>query len=113
MSKTANQSRAPGRLSNVWHLPGPPTSVAFFVTSLLDAFWWTSVVTSKDRDGRGHIQLCDVHLQGGEKQGKVTKLSKNEVLMLNIGSMCTGARIIAVSPLAPTRKLHLAGWSPG
>lgn len=35
-------------------------------------------------------------LQGGEKQGKVTKLSKNEVLMLNIGSMCTGARVIAV-----------------
>ena len=27
-----------------------------------------------------------------------TKLSKNEVLMLNIGSMCTGARVIAVSP---------------
>ena len=25
------------------------------------------------------------------------KLSKNEVLMLNIGSMCTGARVIAVS----------------
>lgn len=35
-------------------------------------------------------------MQGGEKQGKVTKLSKNEVLMLNIGSMCTGARVIAV-----------------
>ena len=33
-----------------------------------------------------------------EKQGKVTKLSKNEVLMLNIGSMCTGARVIAVRP---------------
>jgi len=26
----------------------------------------------------------------------VTKLSKNEVLMLNIGSMCTGARVLAV-----------------
>ena len=35
-------------------------------------------------------------LQGEEKQGKVSKLSKNEVLMLNIGSMCTGARVIAV-----------------
>ena len=35
-------------------------------------------------------------MQGGEKQGKVQKLSKNEVLMLNIGSMCTGARVIAV-----------------
>lgn len=37
-------------------------------------------------------------MQGGEKQGKVQKLSKGEVLMLNIGSMCTGARVIAVSP---------------
>ena len=27
---------------------------------------------------------------------QVTKLSKGEVLMLNIGSMCTGARVIAV-----------------
>lgn len=35
-------------------------------------------------------------VQGGEKQGKVQKLSKGEVLMLNIGSMCTGARVIAV-----------------
>ena len=36
--------------------------------------------------------------QGGEKQGKVSKLSKSEVLMLNIGSMCTGARVLAVRP---------------
>ncbi len=35
--------------------------------------------------------------QGGEKQGKVSKLVKNEVLMLNIGSMCTGACVVAVS----------------
>ena len=35
-------------------------------------------------------------VQGGEKQSKVTKLSKGEVLMLNIGSMCTGARVLAV-----------------
>ena len=34
--------------------------------------------------------------QSGEKQGKVTKLSKSEVLMLNIGSMCTGAKVLAV-----------------
>ena len=38
-------------------------------------------------------------MQGGEKQGKVQKLSKGEVLMLNIGSMCTGARVIAVRSL--------------
>ena len=31
-----------------------------------------------------------------KKQGKVAKLSKAEVLMLNIGSMCTGARVVAV-----------------
>ena len=42
---------------------------------------------------RHHILLA----QGGEKQGKVSKLVKNEVLMLNIGSMCTGARVIAVN----------------
>jgi len=41
-------------------------------------------------------RLLGVRTTGGEKQGKVTKLSKNEVLMLNIGSMCTGARVIAV-----------------
>ena len=35
-------------------------------------------------------------MQSGEKQGKVTKLSKSEVLMLNIGSMCTGAKVLAV-----------------
>ena len=27
---------------------------------------------------------------------QVSKLAKNEVLMLNIGSMCTGARVLAV-----------------
>lgn len=41
-------------------------------------------------------------MQGSEKQGKVAKLSKNEMLMLNIGSMCTGARIIAVCVLHTT-----------
>ena len=45
-------------------------------------------------------------MQGGEKQGKVQKLSKGEVLMLNIGSMCTGARVIAVS--LPLREMHNA-----
>ena len=49
---------------------------------------------------------CNV--QGGEKQGKVTKLTKNEVLMLNIGSMCTGARVVAVGLLArPLVASHL------
>lgn len=44
------------------------------------------------------FSMCcmDVWRQGDEKQSKVTKLSKNEVLMLNIGSMCTGARVLAV-----------------
>ncbi|KAK9823661.1 hypothetical protein WJX72_004498 [[Myrmecia] bisecta] len=41
-------------------------------------------------------RLLGVRTQGDQKQGKVTKLSKNEVLMLNIGSMCTGARVVAV-----------------
>ena len=34
--------------------------------------------------------------KGSEKQGKVTKLTKGEMLMLNIGSMSTGARVLAV-----------------
>jgi translation initiation factor 2 subunit 3 len=37
-----------------------------------------------------------VRTQGEEKAGKVAKLAKAEVLMLNIGSMCTGACVIAV-----------------
>lgn len=41
-------------------------------------------------------RLLGVRTQGGEKQSKVQKLSKNEVLMLNIGSMCTGARVLSV-----------------
>lgn len=45
-------------------------------------------------------------MQGGEKQGKVSKLSKGEVLMLNIGSMCTGARVVAVSCLITYSSPH-------
>lgn len=41
-------------------------------------------------------RLLGVRTQSGEKQGKVAKLTKAEVLMLNIGSMCTGARVVAV-----------------
>ena len=44
--------------------------------------------------------MCLSLSQGGEKQGKVSKLMKNEVLMLNIGSMCTGARVVAVRAAA-------------
>lgn len=40
---------------------------------------------------------------------QVTKLSKGEVLMLNIGSMCTGARVLAVKH--DLAKLQLT--SPG
>ena len=41
-------------------------------------------------------RLLGVRTQGSERQGKVSKLAKSEVLMLNIGSMCTGARVVAV-----------------
>lgn len=41
-------------------------------------------------------RLLGVRSKEGEKQSKVSKLTKNEVLMLNIGSMCTGARVAAV-----------------
>mmetsp|Transcript_18531 Transcript_18531/g.51902 ORF Transcript_18531/g.51902 Transcript_18531/m.51902 type:complete len:467 (+) Transcript_18531:174-1574(+) len=50
-------------------------------------------------------RLLGVRTQSGEKQGKVSKLSKNETLMLNIGSMCTGARVLAVK--ADLAKLQL------
>eukprot|EP00850_Spirogloea_muscicola_P012082 SM000077S21556 [mRNA] locus=s77:219852:222715:+ [translate_table: standard] len=41
-------------------------------------------------------RLLGVRTKGTEKQGKVAKLTKGEVLMLNIGSMSTGARVVAV-----------------
>ncbi|GBG68943.1 hypothetical protein CBR_g3642 [Chara braunii] len=41
-------------------------------------------------------RLLGVRTKGSEKQGKVAKLAKSEILMLNIGSMCTGARVVAV-----------------
>jgi len=41
-------------------------------------------------------RLLGVRSKEGEKQSKVSKLAKGEVLMLNIGSMCTGARVLAV-----------------
>jgi translation initiation factor 2 subunit 3 len=41
-------------------------------------------------------RLLGVRTKGTEKQGKVSKLTKSEVLMLNIGSMSTGARVVAV-----------------
>ncbi|KAI3868568.1 hypothetical protein MKX03_003788 [Papaver bracteatum] len=34
--------------------------------------------------------------KGTEKQGKVSKLARGEILMVNIGSMSTGARVLAV-----------------
>ncbi|KAL2901732.1 Eukaryotic translation initiation factor 2 subunit 3 [Bienertia sinuspersici] len=44
----------------------------------------------------GSLPDVYVELEGSEKQGKVMKLTKAEILMLNIGSMSTGARVIAV-----------------
>ncbi|XP_020975355.1 eukaryotic translation initiation factor 2 subunit 3 isoform X2 [Arachis ipaensis] len=41
-------------------------------------------------------RLLGVRTKGSEKQGKVSKLAKGEMLMLNIGSMSTGARVVAV-----------------
>mmetsp|Transcript_11877 Transcript_11877/g.16095 ORF Transcript_11877/g.16095 Transcript_11877/m.16095 type:complete len:458 (-) Transcript_11877:139-1512(-) len=50
-------------------------------------------------------RLLGVRTQGNEKAGKVQKLAKSEVLMLNIGSMSTGARVLAVK--ADMAKLQL------
>eukprot|EP00210_Caulerpa_lentillifera_P003570 g3405.t1 len=41
-------------------------------------------------------RLLGVKTEKGKKQSKVEKMGKNEVLMLNIGSMCTGAKVLAV-----------------
>ena len=41
-------------------------------------------------------RLLGVRTKGSERQGKVSKLAKAEILMLNIGSMSTGARVLAV-----------------
>ncbi|VAH09304.1 unnamed protein product [Triticum turgidum subsp. durum] len=41
-------------------------------------------------------RLLGVRTKGTEKAGKVSKLTKGEILMLNIGSMSTGARVVAV-----------------
>ena len=53
-------------------------------------------------------RLLGVRTQSGEKQGKVAKLSKAEVLMLNIGSMCTGARVLAVRDTLSTTSFELS-----
>ncbi|KAB0365979.1 hypothetical protein FD754_010135 [Muntiacus muntjak] len=41
-------------------------------------------------------RLLGVHTEGDKKAAKVRKLSKNEVLMVNIGSLSTGGRVSAV-----------------
>jgi len=41
-------------------------------------------------------RLLGVRIEGDKKAAKVQKLSKNEVLMVNIGSLSTGGRVIAV-----------------
>jgi len=41
-------------------------------------------------------RLLGVRTEGDKKGAKVAKLSKSEVLMVNIGSLSTGGRVIAV-----------------
>ena len=41
-------------------------------------------------------RLLGVRTEGDRKGAKVQKLSKNEVLMVNIGSQSTGGRVMAV-----------------
>lgn len=41
-------------------------------------------------------RLLGVRTEGGKKAAKVQKLSKGEVLMVNIGSLSTGGRVTAV-----------------
>ncbi|KMS99945.1 hypothetical protein BVRB_1g017900 [Beta vulgaris subsp. vulgaris] len=53
------------------------------------------------------LRLIGVRAKGTEKQEKVKKLTKGEILMLNIGSMSTGARVIAVKHDVRLAKLQL------
>merc|ERR1719187_1907302 len=41
-------------------------------------------------------RLWGVRTEGDKKAAKVQKLSKNEILMVNIGSLSTGGRVLAV-----------------
>merc|ERR1719295_294349 len=41
-------------------------------------------------------RLLGVKTEGDKKGAKVQKLSKNEILMVNIGSLSTGGRVLAV-----------------
>jgi len=41
-------------------------------------------------------RLLGVRLEGDKKGAKVQKLSKNEILMVNIGSLTSGGRVLAV-----------------
>jgi translation initiation factor 2 subunit 3 len=50
-------------------------------------------------------RLLGVRTKGSEKQEKVSKLTKGESLMLNIGSMSTGGRVVAVKNDLAKRSL--------
>ncbi|KAL5568935.1 hypothetical protein UlMin_025510 [Ulmus minor] len=52
-------------------------------------------------------RLLGVRTKGSEQQGKVSKLAKGEILMINIGSMSTGARVVAVKKESHLAKLQL------
>eukprot|EP00730_Choanoeca_flexa_P016695 TRINITY_DN7946_c0_g1_i4.p3 TRINITY_DN7946_c0_g1~~TRINITY_DN7946_c0_g1_i4.p3 ORF type:complete len:101 (+),score=32.20 TRINITY_DN7946_c0_g1_i4:1283-1585(+) len=41
-------------------------------------------------------RLLGVRTDGDKKAARVQKLSKNEILMVNIGSLSTGGRVLAV-----------------
>ena len=84
-------------LALTWRAPSHELSFVNLPTITGGCCFWgvaLCVQTSSVRMLLTNELLSD--MQSGEKQGKVTKLSKNEVLMLNIGSMCTGARVLAV-----------------
>lgn len=50
-------------------------------------------------------RLLGVKSEGGEKAGKVSKLTKGEILMVNVGSTSTGGRVTAVK--ADLAKIQL------
>ncbi|PWA81551.1 eukaryotic translation initiation factor 2 subunit gamma [Artemisia annua] len=52
-------------------------------------------------------RLLGVNTKGEDHQGRVSQLTKQEMLMLNIGSMAAGARVLAVNRRTATATLQL------
>ena len=84
-------------LGAVGHLPNILTELE--VSYYLLRFALLNNINISKRDKKNifpYRRLLGVRTEGDKKGAKVQKLAKNEVLMVNIGSLSTGGRVIAV-----------------